>query len=62
MKVLLINGSSRANGCTSVALAEVERALNEERILTETIFIGNKPVPDCVACRKCREIGKCVFE
>lgn len=62
MKVLLINGSSRANGCTSVALAEVERALNEERILTETIFIGNKPVPDCVACRKCHEIGKCVFD
>ncbi len=62
MKVLLVNGSSRANGCTSVALVEVERALNEERILTETIFIGNKPVPDCVACRKCREIGKCVFD
>lgn len=61
MKVLLINGSSRQNGCTNVALKEVARALNEENIETEIIFIGNNPIPDCIACRKCREIGKCIF-
>ncbi len=61
MKVLLVNGSSRENGCTGAALAEVARALNEEKIETETIFIGNKPLPDCIACRKCRETGECVF-
>lgn len=27
MKVLLVNGSSRKNGCTNAALAEVARAL-----------------------------------
>ena len=61
MKVLLVNGSSRPDGCTSVALGEVARALAEEGIETEVFFIGNKPLPDCIACRKCRETGRCVF-
>jgi multimeric flavodoxin WrbA len=61
MKVLLINGSSRNNGCTNVALNEVVRALKEEEIETEIVFIGNEPIPDCIGCRKCREIGHCVF-
>ncbi|MDO4298949.1 MAG: flavodoxin family protein [Lachnospiraceae bacterium] len=61
MKVLLVNGSSRSNGCTGTALDEVARALQEEGIETETVFIGNKPLPDCIACRKCRETGECVF-
>ena len=62
MKVLLVNGSSREHGCTGTALKEVARTLNENEIETETLFIGNKPLPDCIACRKCREIGKCVFD
>ena len=61
MKVLLVNGSSRKDGCTSVALKEVARSLNEENIETEIMFIGNEPIPDCIACRKCRETEKCVF-
>ena len=54
MKVMLVNGSSRPNGCTSVALAEVARALEAEGIQTETLWIGNKPMSDCIACGKCR--------
>ena len=62
MKVLLVNGSSRANGCTGVALKEVERALNEEGIDTELVFIGNAPIADCTACGFCEEHDKCVFD
>lgn len=62
MKVLLVNGSSRKNGCTNTTLKEVERALNEEGVETEVFFIGNEPLPDCIACRKCREIGRCIFD
>lgn len=62
MKVILVNGSSRENGCTGAALSEAARALKEEGIETEMFFIGNKAIPDCIACRKCREIGKCVFD
>lgn len=61
MKVILVNGSSRENGCTNVALSEVARALNEEGIETEMYFIGNQPLTDCIACRKCKETGKCIF-
>ena len=61
MKVLLVNGGSRQHGCTNVALCEVERALQEEGIETELFFIGNEALPDCIACQKCRETGKCVF-
>ncbi|MCR4887089.1 MAG: flavodoxin family protein [Clostridiales bacterium] len=62
MKVLLVNGSSRPDGCTSVALRAVAAALEKEGIETETVFIGNQPMTDCIACGKCRELVKCVFD
>lgn len=63
MKVLLINGSSRPNGCTYTALSEVAAALNKEGIETEIFFIGNEPVRDCTACGSCSGLGgKCVFD
>ncbi len=62
MKVLLVNGSSREKGCTYQALCEVERALNEENIQTEIVFIGNAPLSDCIACGSCAKTGKCVFD
>ena len=61
-KVLLVNGSSRQEGNTSVALAEVAAALEGHGIETETMWLGNKPVNDCIACGKCAELGgKCVI-
>ena len=62
MKVLLVNGSSRPSGCTSVALKAVAEALEAEGIATETVFIGNQPLPDCIACGQCGKLGKCVFD
>lgn len=62
MKVLLINGSSRENGCTGRALKEVAKALQEENVDVETIFIGNKPMTDCIACRQCKKLGYCVTD
>ena len=62
MKVLLVNGSSRPDGCTSVTLNEAARGLQEHDVATETLFLGNAPLPDCIACRKCAELGKCVFD
>lgn len=62
MKVLLLNGSARANGCTARALKEVEKTLQEEGIDTETIVVGNKDIRGCISCRSCKKTGKCVFD
>lgn len=62
MKVLLVNGSPRAAGCTFTALSEVAETLQEEGIETEIFQLGAKPVQDCIACMKCRELQKCVFD
>jgi multimeric flavodoxin WrbA len=62
MKVLLINGSPNARGCTYTALTEVEKTLNESGIETELIHVGNKDIRGCIACRKCKTTGKCVFD
>ena len=61
MKVLLINGSPNAKGCTYTALEEVSKTLNQEGIETEIIHVGNKDIRGCIACRKCKTNGKCVF-
>ncbi len=61
MKVLLVNGSPHKEGCTYTALNEAARTLNEEGIETEIFWIGNKPLSGCIACKKCIELGKCVF-
>jgi multimeric flavodoxin WrbA len=61
MKVLLVNGSPNKEGCTFTALSEVAKTLQEDGIETQIFHIGNKPMAGCLGCRKCMEIGKCVF-
>jgi len=61
MKVLLINGSPNAKGCTFTALTEVQKTLNEEKIETEIIHVGHKDIRGCIGCNKCSTTGKCVF-
>ena len=61
MRVLLINGSPRLHGNTSIALAEVEKTLQAEGIDTVTVQIGSHPVRGCIACSGCVEKGRCVF-
>ena len=43
-KVLVINGSPKANGCTAAALDEVIRTLNQEGIETTLLQIGKEAV------------------
>ncbi len=62
MKVLLVNGGPHKNGCTYTALSEIAKELNNEEIETEIFWIGTKPIAGCIACHKCSEIGKCVFD
>lgn len=62
MKVLMINGSPNAKGNTYTALHEMEKIFQQEGVETEILHVGNKNIRGCVACRKCFEAGKCVFD
>ena len=62
MKVLMINGSPRQGGNTSIALQEMEKVFIKEGVETEILHIGNKDIRGCIACGSCAESGKCVFQ
>ena len=61
MKVLMINGSPRTSGNTSMALEEMRKVFESEGIETKIVQIGNKDIRGCLACGRCKELGKCVF-
>lgn len=62
MKVLMLNGSPRPKGNTSIALNEMVKIFDEEQVETELICVGNKDIRGCIACNSCRQKGKCVFD
>lgn len=62
MKVLLINGSPRVGGNTSIALDEMVKVFQEEGVEAEVVQVGNKDIRGCIACGRCGELGKCVFD
>ncbi len=62
MKVFILNGSPRVGGNTSIALDEMVKVFEKEGVETEVVFIGNKDIRGCIACGRCGEKGKCVFE
>ena len=62
MKVLILNGSPREDGNTSVAVNELVKTFEEEGVETEVVRIGSQAIRGCVACGGCAQTGKCVFD
>ena len=62
MKVLIINGSPRAEGNTDIAISEMVKVFKNEGIGTEVVRIGNQAIRGCIACGTCSKTGKCVFD
>lgn len=62
MKVILVNGSPKANGCTYTALLEVAGALEKNGIETEIVQVGAKPIAGCIGCGACAKSGKCFMD
>ena len=61
MKVLIINGSPHANGNTAITIKELVKTFEVQGVEAEVCHIGNKDIRGCIACGKCSELGKCVF-
>ena len=61
MKVLMVNGSAKAAGCTFTALTEVGKALESEGVDYEIFQLGAGPLRDCIGCLLCSDKG-CVFD
>ena len=62
MKVLLINGSPKANGNTTLALENMAQVFADQGVETEIIHVGHLPIRGCVACGSCFKTGKCAID
>ena len=60
-KVLLINGSPHEHGCTYTALKEMIDVFAANEVETELVYLGKQPIAGCIACGKCYESGRCIF-
>ena len=62
MKVLIINGSPRPNGNTTIAVSEMVKIFEAEGVEAEVVRVGTKDVRGCIACGTCFKKGQCVFD
>ena len=62
MKVLILNGSPKADGNTAAALQEMETIFAQEGMEVETVRVGHLDIRGCVGCATCYKTGKCVFD
>lgn len=62
MKVLIINGSPKANGNTALALEQMTTIFKENNIEVDYVQVGNMAIRGCMACAGCHNIkGGCVI-
>ena len=57
MKVLLLNGSPNARGCTWTALNEVKKGLEAQGVEGEIVHVCAEDVPGCTGCFACGDLA-----
>lgn len=62
MKVLLINGSPKVHGNTAYALDQMVEVFTQYGMETEILQVGSKEIRGCIACNRCGQLQKCVFD
>lgn len=62
MKVLILNGSPRPDGNTAIAVREMEQVFAQNGVEVETFCVGTRDIRGCIACGRCGQLGKCVFD
>ena len=61
MKILLVNGSPKVNGCTYTALSVMADEFKKLGFDSEIYHIGTDPISPCRACRACAKLGRCII-
>jgi multimeric flavodoxin WrbA len=61
MKVVGIAGSLRPSSNTLVYVEKALEILNENKIETQLISLGNKTIKPCNGCYECTKIGRCTI-
>lgn len=62
MRIVIINGSPKAEGNTSIAVREMTWIFGQNGIQTDVFRIGSDDIRGCIACGTCRKEGRCVFD
>ena len=62
MKVLMLNGSPREGGNTSLALAEMRRVFEENGVEVELLQVGDMAIRGCRGCAACYKLGRCAID
>ena len=62
MKVLMLNGSPREGGNTSLALAEMRRVFEENGVEVELFQVGDMAIRGCRGCAACYKLGRCAID
>ena len=62
MKVLMINGSPREGGNTSMVLEEMRKVFEKNGIETDVITVGTQQITGCRGCMACKKLGRCVID
>ena len=61
MKILIINGSPRLNGNSTILINNMVEVFNELNAIVEVVNVGNADIRGCTACGYCKTNHKCVF-
>ena len=61
MKVIAFNGSPHTDGVVARGIEIMGGELEKAGIALETIHVGNQEIRGCTDCKRCRELGQCVF-
>ena len=62
MKVLILNGSPKANGNTAFALSQMAEVFAENGVEVEIMQVGSQLIRGCTGCGSCYKTRKCVFD
>ena len=61
-KVILLNGSPRANSNTLSVLKECAKEIEKNGVEAEIISLRGMKIQSCIACGKCVETGNCILD